>query len=170
LHIIKFPAETNPATGAEISTQLRFSPFLSFTDVKFGTSVTLPLAATPPFTTAVFEGSARIDKPFGATRGSTWRHRLTGPGAGAGAVVGAGVGAGEGAVVGAGVGAGEGAVVGAGAGVAVGVAVGVGAGEGAVVGAGFGVGAGAGEGLGVTALPVVHETKLPSLLGYPIAT
>jgi hypothetical protein len=27
LHMIKFPAEINPGTGAEISTQLRFSPF-----------------------------------------------------------------------------------------------------------------------------------------------
>jgi hypothetical protein len=40
LHMIKFPAEMNPATGAEISTQLRSSPFLSFTNWKFGTSVT----------------------------------------------------------------------------------------------------------------------------------
>jgi hypothetical protein len=40
LHMIKFPAEMNPATGAEISTQLRSSPFLSLTNWKFGTSVT----------------------------------------------------------------------------------------------------------------------------------
>ena len=40
LHMIKFPAEMNPGTGAEISTQLRSSPFLSFTNWKFGTSVT----------------------------------------------------------------------------------------------------------------------------------
>jgi hypothetical protein len=38
--MIKFPAEMNPATGAEISTQLRSSPFLSLTNWKFGTRVT----------------------------------------------------------------------------------------------------------------------------------